>query len=803
MASEESEQKEFDRKRILDEIRRRAEEAELQRIEDEEKKSKPRDAAPAPRQEKPATLRIVPVREQRVEEIRDRLIIALDRGKVDKAEDLFQELADLNPDDPDIPEYQERIETLRETHAKRSRKAAEQKAQEDAARDREEREVREKKIGELLESADFYYQQEKYVRALESLDEALSLDPKHERVIRFRENIEKARQLAERIREEEARRKAEEASIAPPVAEKPPEPVREDRDVWGSSVPLLHTEAGFAAPVESGPVLQKAPFFDRLVERISRIRVPVRPIVTALVVLVCAAAAYYVMQSIRNAVFPPKYSLLILPPETGPDQDDYFSSGFVEESIQDFSLVKELRVLGSSTTFSLRNSPARPLQIARALGVNYYMQYSLRRAAEDVLLQVSVFDTAKTVPVFRGSFTSSLREFPAVRKTILRSIVDTMKVELDDDVQKAFAPAQEVSVAGYDAYLRGRSFLAQSTPSSVVDAIAAFEWCLQTDSTFSPAQSALGWAHILAYEFDIDTTQLRLARASRAVQNSLRRGANFAETYRVWGMAAYYRGDYQQATARLEQAVAVAPSDAAAYRRLAVAYATRGMFQEAVRAASQAVAVDPRGLKSVTTEGLIHQFRGDKDEDDYKKALSSFERGERLSGERGIYASEHNADVLVYLQHSDQAAAILQERIAQDRQSAMDYYRLGRIYQAGGKPQQVWVESFERARELVEQQLRSDPGDALSHTRLALVYKRLGRFKDAENECTTALRLAPTDPDVLYNVSRMYAVHGDKEKALDYLDKALSRRYRLEKIVDMDFYILRDDPDFFATVIRQ
>jgi len=55
---------------------------------------------------------------------------------------------------------------------------------------------------------------------------------------------------------------------------------------------------------------------------------------------------------------------------------------------------------------------------------------------------------------------------------------------------------------------------------------------------------------------------------------------------------------------------------------------------------------------------------------------------------------------------------------------------------------------------------------------------------------------------VLYLTSRMYALQKDKKRALEYLGKALTRKFSLAAILDMDYFSLHADPDFLATLKR-
>jgi len=232
-----SNQEETERKKLLEEIRRKAEEAELKRIEEEEQKASFEGSGLAVRErEKEAKAEVqqskeekrnsdterTPMprwhfsaagsetawaKEQSILQLRERLAIALDRRKVDKASQLFTELSSLIPDTPELENFRGRIKNLQEEEQQ-------SKTRGDAAQRRAQREAKRKKITELLSTATTFYEQEKYEKGIASVEEVLSFDQGNEEALELRGKIEKARRLANQIEEEEAKRKADATAIA-------------------------------------------------------------------------------------------------------------------------------------------------------------------------------------------------------------------------------------------------------------------------------------------------------------------------------------------------------------------------------------------------------------------------------------------------------------------------------------------------------------------------------------------------------------------------------------------------------------
>ncbi len=759
---------------------------------------------PAPTAESvPASVKAA--REQRVAIVRERLGVALDRGKIQKAEELLAQLTSLTDDQTELEQFRNRLQEARtRKEASKEKKSAPPseppKPKEPVQEDRAQREARKKRVLELLDSADNLYQNEKYDRGLEVVKEILDLDEANEEATRLRDAIQKAQDLALKIQQEETRRKADEAANFRPAPPEAPKPVLSDKDVWGASTAPTGDIGYELPPEEKGPVgPPKRPKIEQVVEHLSKVRVPVKPLVIGGAILVLAIVGYLVIDTWHNTVSPAKYSLLILPatPLASDTAFTWIADGITEDLIRDFSSVSELRVIGGATALGFRTTTMTAPQIARSVGANYFLQWSILRASDGIVVQPSFYDSSAARPIWVNRYTTSMRELPSVRLELVHRLAAAMNVTIGSDEEMAFKRYRIPAPAAYDDYLRARHMLRHREQFDLATVIQTLENSVKEDSAFADAQSALGWAHILAFDAATTVESQHLAQASVCVQRALELGARNSETFRVWGLVDAGRSQYDKAIERLEQAVNVSPTDATSERRLAMLYAIRNKLDGALRAAQRAVADDPGNVDSYTMLGLVYQLRND-----YPSALRAYEQGLRYARDRSEYASGFYADALVYIQQPDRAADILNDRIARVRQNPVDYYKLGRIEQSAGKPKQEWGEVLQKAKALYQERVSADPRDAIALSGLALVHTRLGEFKDALAANTKAQQVAPNNIEVLYNTARMFALQRDKAQAFQYLTKAVNSRYSLAAILDMDFFNLHSESEFLTAITR-
>ena len=808
-------------KRLEDDDRSRAGHADADRI-----KSRSPAPFPVPAAETPAAANRAAT-EQKILVLRERLQSALERGKAEKAAELFAELNKIIPDDPALTELKTRLQTLQEERARVREQAravppssipprgaspppAAPQQSHASPGDRAEREARRKKITDMLEAANSYYQQEKYDKALAYIGEVLNLDASHERATTLRDQILKARDLAEKILTEEEERHAREHATGLPVRpsreEAPPSSGR-PTDFWGSSLSQKHESDYDIVPEEKGPVgPPPLPLTRRIHNRFSQIHIPLKPVLTIAAVAVLSVAVWLVVDYIRNSVSPARYSVLVLPPVTGGDTSlGYVADGFAGDVMEELARIADVRVMNPATSNAFGASVAPPGQIARALGANYVLSWSIGRAQENYDLRLNFADTLSARSLWSTEFHVSARELPSLRPEIVRGLALGMGVKPLTTAGGPLYGSATSNEAAYELYLRGRSLLRFGDNFAPEEALVFFDQAVHLDPDFAETHSAAAWAHILAYETSVEMQQSHIAQAISEVQHALSAGLRTSEAFRSWGLAEEFRGGYDKAIVRLEQAVAVAPSDAESQRRLAVAYAAMGRIDESVRAAQRSVSDDPGNIASHTLLGEVEQFKAIHEPDNreaYRSAMRSYEQGLRLARDKSDYGSGLYVEVLVHLEQIDRGMDLLMDRTARMRDSYVDFYKLGRVQQSAGRPIPEWQASFVRARDILAARLVTHPDDAVAQAYLALVYTRLGTFKDAVAAMARAQVAAPGDDDVLYLTSRMYALQKDKKRALEYLGKALTRKFSLAAILDMDYFSLHADPDFLATLKR-
>ena len=106
----------------------------------------------------------------------------------------------------------------------------------------------------------------------------------------------------------------------------------------------------------------------------------------------------------------------------------------------------------------------------------------------------------------------------------------------------------------------------------------------------------------------------------------------------------------------------------------------------------------------------------------------------------------------------------------------------------------------EKARSLFQEAVQIDPTYSQGHVGIGITYYQRDRYDEALDAYKKAVEVNPSNPDAYYNMACIYAIQGEKEKALNFLRIALLNGYvnleTIEEDANGDFKNLADDPDF-------
>ena len=115
---------------------------------------------------------------------------------------------------------------------------------------------------------------------------------------------------------------------------------------------------------------------------------------------------------------------------SGDPEQEYFSDGISEDIITDLSRLSELHVIARNSSFVYKKAAVSIPEVAKALGVRYVLEGSVRKADNRVRVTAQLINSSHGGHVWASRFDRDLTDIFAVQDELTQEIVAALKLKL-------------------------------------------------------------------------------------------------------------------------------------------------------------------------------------------------------------------------------------------------------------------------------------------------------------------------------------------------------------------------------------
>jgi TolB-like protein/predicted Ser/Thr protein kinase len=404
----------------------------------------------------------------------------------------------------------------------------------------------------------------------------------------------------------------------------------------------------------------------------------------ALVLLVAgiSAAGWYLLHrgSGSGAPAAAKPSIAVLPLQnlSTDAESAYFSDGMTDEITTKLSKIQGVNVASHSSVAALKGTQKSPAELGQALGVRYLLEGNVRKAGNQVRVNVHLIDSTTGFEVWADDFTGEMKDIFSLQEQAALKIAQALNLHLSPQEQKAVAQRYTQNPQAYEAYLVGHALLGHETPEGLETARKNFEQALKLDPNYAPALADLSFIEGLYYR-DLNSEPVHLQRAEEYAKRAIALDPNLDEAHVSLGNTYAYRYDYARAAGEYREAIRLDPQNAYAWNQLSwvLAYETPPEPQEAEKTAREAIRLAPTLASAQYHLGraLIPQAR-------YEEAAQAFQRATELGDSN--YFTLGMAQLSMAQGKFDQAIEYLLSREKLRQTPAINQYWLAAAYAGKG-----------------------------------------------------------------------------------------------------------------------
>ena len=431
--------------------------------------------------------------------------------------------------------------------------------------------------------------------------------------------------------------------------------------------------------------------------------------------------------------------------------NEYFAAGIQDEIITRLAQVSDLKVISCSSTQRYKGTGQNLRQVASELGVTNILEGSVQKANDQVHVNVQLLNALTDSHLWADTFDRRLTDVFGVESEIAKTIADTLRAKLSGREAATLSARPTENGAAHELYLKGRFFWNKRDTNDLEKALTYFQQAAKEDPNYALAWSGIADVYVLLPLYGGANPADAYPKAKEAANKAIALDSNLAEPHSALGLiASVFDFDAPLSMREFEKAIALNPNYATAHHWLGNGLLESiGNFDRSIAEMKRALELDPLSIPINGDLGVAYYFAGRYPE--------------------GI--------------------AQLRKALDLDPNSYYLHYNLGEVLELSGDLPGA-ISEYEKSAAL-----DTDPyALALLGHAEALAGNRAAALKILQ-QLAVSSRYAPD-----YSVGLVYLGLGDKNQAMDWLEKSFAKRQPDLNTIRFDPLLkpLHGDPRFEA-----
>jgi TolB-like protein/Tfp pilus assembly protein PilF len=324
---------------------------------------------------------------------------------------------------------------------------------------------------------------------------------------------------------------------------------------------------------------------------------------------------------------------------SGDQENEYFSDGLTEELLNSLARIKELKVIGRTSSFAFKGKNTDLREIGQTLGVAHILEGSVRKAQNRVRITAQLIKVEDGYHMWSDTFDRELDDIFAIQEEIATRVARELTSTLLGDTAGQLVHQSTSNTQAYEAYLRGRYLFVRNPDDIQVqnEAEQLFQRALDLDPQFILAW--YGQFGVLNFrqrggllDYQEGAVQLR-----KLADKMMAMDAGLPESHVATGRVAVIEMSWSEAEAAYNRAMVLNPGDINALNAISMLMIVLGRYDEGLKYALMALERDPLELRALLNVTTAYSQMGQCAEatDVTARALSLVPESGRFNGRLG------------------------------------------------------------------------------------------------------------------------------------------------------------------------
>ena len=241
----------------------------------------------------------------------------------------------------------------------------------------------------------------------------------------------------------------------------------------------------------------------------------------------------------------------------------YFSDGMAEEILNALTRIRELRVLGRSSSFQYKGKDVDPRRIGAELGVAHILDGSVRRQGDLVRIAATLISTVDGAAQWTKEYNGKLADLFDLQDNCAHDIASELKIVLTGG-QRPLVDKVTSNPEAYALYVEAQTLVRDRFGDSLPRAIDKLDAAVKLDPSFARAWSKRAVAYAVLAQYVASDWRRNWDASEESAQHALALDPNDAEAYAARSYNLFSQRRYIDMVEPMRRALQIDPGNESA-----------------------------------------------------------------------------------------------------------------------------------------------------------------------------------------------------------------------------------------------
>jgi len=238
---------------------------------------------------------------------------------------------------------------------------------------------------------------------------------------------------------------------------------------------------------------------------------------------------------------------------------EYLGDGMAEEIINLLVKIREIQVIGRTSSFQFKAKADDLRKIGASLGAAYVVEGSIRRSGDHIRVTAQLIDARTGIHRWSETYDRNTSDALKVQDEIAASLVRGLQLEVTPSIAYRLR-ATPTNFQAYDIYMRGLHAAAKFNKDGFDEAIVDFRRVLELDPAFVPAAEALTENLLYLAGYGLVPEETGWQQVREAAESTLKLDPISAIAHAALANAYEYEWNWSGATREMKTALEQEPN---------------------------------------------------------------------------------------------------------------------------------------------------------------------------------------------------------------------------------------------------